>query len=138
MVDFNRPHTKTQKLFINNVEVTATADELNKAAAIASNTAEYTVSGAIPAAVQNIELNHISVDVDMTIADFADHQGLVTIKDTSASGTQDHTVTLTSGTFNGSDQTVTFDAGGEGVVIFVDSAGNGIVVANVGTVIFSA
>lgn len=137
MADYNRPHVKTQTLFINNVEVEATAAELNKVAALASHTAEYTESGVIPDTVQNIELNHATVVAAMTIDDLTAHQGFMTIKDTSASGTAAHTVTLTTGTFNGTNKIATFNAPGEAVVIFVDSVGNGIVVANIGSVAFS-
>lgn len=137
MSNYNKPVVRTQALFVDEVEVTATSLELNKAADISSNTAEYTASGAIPTTVQNIELNHATVAVETTIADFSAHQGMVTIKDTSATGTAAHTVTLTAGTFNGTNNIATFNALNEFVAIWVDSAGNGTVLENVGTVAFS-
>jgi len=137
MTDFERPVTRTQSLIINGTEVGASAAEMNKSSDLSSNTAEYTESGAIPATVQNIELNHATVAAEMTIADLADHQGMVTIKNTSASGTVSHTITLAAGTFNGSNDVVTLDAGGEFIAIWVDSSGNGSVIENVGSVALS-
>jgi hypothetical protein len=139
MAAYSKPFVRTQSLKIDGVEVTATAAELNAAAtgALSPETVEYTATGAIPATVQNIEINHTATIAAMTIADFADHSGLVTIKDTSASGTIAHTVTLASGTFDGTNDVVTLNAPNEFIAIWVDSAGNGTIVENVGEVALS-
>lgn len=97
---------------------------------------ELTSSGAVRPGVMFLELNHISVVIAATIADGKDH-GILVIKDTSASGTAGHTVTLTNGTFDGSNTVVTLNAPDECIVIAFDSAGNGTIVENVGTVALS-
>ena len=98
---------------------------------------ELTVSGAVTAGVPAVELNHASVVVAATIADAANHAGLFSVKDTSASGTAAHTLTLTAGTFDGTNNVVTFNAPGEGITVFFDSAGNGVLLVNTGTAVLS-
>lgn len=51
-----------------------------------------TASGNVTSGIQSIELNHASVAVVATIANLANHQGFLSIKDTSASGTAAHKV----------------------------------------------
>ena len=68
----------------------------------------------------------------------ADYSGqLVTVKNTSASGTTAHTVTLTSGTWDGTNTIVTLNAANEFIAVFFDSAGNGTIIENVGGVALS-
>lgn len=98
---------------------------------------ELTASGAIVPGVQSIELNHATVAVVTTIADAKEHHGLFMVVDTSASGTAAHTVTLTSGTFNGTNNVATLNAPKEALIVWFDSAGNGTIVENVGTVALS-
>ena len=93
---------------------------------------ELTASGAIPAGQGAIALNHASTVIAATIADAKNHQGLVIFKDTSASGTAAHTVTLTSGTFNGTNNVATFNAPNEALVVWFDASGNGTVIVNNG------
>jgi len=123
-------------LKIASVQVTASAVELNKAD-VSARVQELTVSGAITTGVESIELNHASVAVETTIADLSNHQGLLVIKNTSASGTSAHTVTVTTGTVNGTNKIVTLNAPNECIAIYVDSAGNGTVLENVGSVAIS-
>ena len=99
---------------------------------------ELTASAAITPGVDSIELNHATVAVVTTIADAKAHQGLFIIKDTSASGTAAHTVTLTIGTFNVTGNTVaTLNAPLEFLAVWFDSAGKGEVLVNVGSVALS-
>ena len=98
---------------------------------------EMTVSGNVAAGVPAIELNHATVVVAVVIPDLADHAGLLIIKNTSASGTAAHTVTATAGTFDGTNNVVTLNALNECIAIWVDSAGNGTILENVGTVAIS-
>lgn len=102
-----------------------------------SSVQELTESGAVSDLVQSIELNHASVVVAATIADAADHQGLLIVKNTSASGTAAHTLTLTSGTFDGTNNVATLNAPNEALAVFIDSSGDGTVLANVGSVALS-
>ncbi len=109
----------------------------NKSSDIRSNVQELTVSGAVTPGVNAIELNHATVVVAATIADLADHPGFLVIKDTSASGTAAHTVTAAAGTFDGTNDVLTLNAPKECIVLWIDSAGNGTIVENVGAVVLS-
>ena len=102
-----------------------------------SGTHELTASGAVNAGTRSVELNHATVAVVATM-DPPDNGGLVIIKDTSATGTAAHTVTLDSGTFDGTNNKATLNALNEALVVFFDSAGNGTIVENVGTVALAA
>jgi hypothetical protein len=116
---------------------TATAAELNIAADSSSFVGTYTVTtpAAIPATVRVIELNHATDVIAKTIADLSVYAGkFVIVKDISATGTAAHTVTITTGTWNGTNKVVTLNANNECIVVFVDSAGNGTVVLNLGSV----
>ena len=115
-------------------QVNATAAEINNAADVSARVQELTVTGAVTAGVQSVELNHASVVVAATIADASNHQGLFMVKDTSASGTAAHTLTLTSGTFDGTNNVATLNAPNEALLVYFDSAGNGTIVENVGSV----
>lgn len=95
---------------------------------------ELVASGAVNPRVQSVELNDASVVVAATIADASNHQGLFVVKDTSPSGTAAHTLTLTAGTFDGTNNVATLNAPNEALVVFFDSAGNGTIVENVGSV----
>lgn len=117
--------------------VTATTAEINNAADVSARTQELTVTGAVTAGVQSVELNHATVIVAATIADVTNHQGLLVVKNTSASGTAAHTLTLTSGTFDGTNNVATLNAPNEALVVYIDSAGNGTIVENVGSVALS-
>ncbi len=98
---------------------------------------ELTVSGAVTAGVQSVELNHASTIIAATSADAAAHQGFFIVKNTSASGTAAHNLVLTSGTFDGTNDTATLNAPNEALVVFFDSSGNGTIVENVGAVALS-
>ena len=97
---------------------------------------ELIVSGAVSANVRVVELNHATVVVAATLA--AALEGFLIVKDTSATGVIEHTLTLTTGTFDGTNDTATLDALNECLVVYIDSAGNGTIVENVGTVALSA
>lgn len=96
---------------------------------------ELTASGAIPAGVQVTELNHASVIIAATYT--VEPNTIRIFKDTSATGTANHTVTLTGGTFNGTNSIATFNARDDFIEVHFDSAGRGSVIANVGSVTFS-
>lgn len=104
---------------------------------ITSVVQELTVSGAVSAGVQSLELNHATVVIAATVATAVNLPGLFVMKDTSASGTAAHTVTLTVGTFNGTNTIATFNAPNEALAVYFDSAGNGTILENVGGVVLS-
>lgn len=118
-------------------DTTATAAEINNVADVSARVQELTETGAVTAGVQSVELNHATVVVEATIADASAHQGLFHAKDTSATGTAAHTLTLTAGTFDGTNEIATFNALNETLLVYFDSAGNGTIVENVGSVALS-
>lgn len=92
-------------------------------------------SGAISDYVELVRLNHASVAIAATIAKPAPGRFLV-ITQVDA-GTAGHTVTLTAGTFDGTNDVATFDAAGETLVLYGVSESRFVVVENLGTVAFS-
>ena len=94
---------------------------------------ELTATGTVDAGTRGVELNHATTAIAATMAPPA-NGGFVVIKDTSASGTAAHTVTLSSGTFDGTNNKVTLNAPAECIVVYFDSAGAGTIVENVGSV----
>lgn len=94
-------------------------------------------SEAIPAGTKIVELNHATVAVEDTIADAANHPGLFIVRNTSASGTVSHKLTLTAGTFDGTNNVATLDAPDEELVVLFDSAGRGTIIENTGGVVLS-
>lgn len=99
---------------------------------------ELTASGAVSPGSTIIELNHATVVVAATVADAAVYAGkIVVVKDTSASGTAAHTVTLTGGTWDGTNTIATLNAPGERLVVLFDDTGNGIILENTGAVALS-
>ena len=89
-------------------------------------------SGAIKAGVSFVELNNSTTIIAATIAAPTKGQFLViTQKDT---GTAGHTVTLGSGTFDGSSTVATFNAANETLVLFGVDTDRYVVVENIGSV----
>lgn len=110
----------------------------NGAASLSINqTQELTATAAVTPGVGILEVNHATVVVAATIADSIAHAGLFIVKDTSASGTAAHTVTMTSGTWDGTSTIATLNAPGEQITVFIDDAGNGTVIENTGAVALS-
>lgn len=116
--------------------VTATAAEINNAADVSARAVELTATAAVASGVQSVELNHATVVIAATMV-ATEHPGLFVVKDTSATGTAAHTLTLTGGTFDGTATVATLNARDEMLVVYFDSAGRGQVVANVGSVALS-
>ncbi len=115
--------------------LTATESEINNVADVSARVVELTASGAVSAGIQSVELNHTSVAIAATIADATNHQGLFIAKATTEPGVAaDHTLTLTSGTFDGTNNQATFADINDALVVYFDSAGNGTIVENVGAV----
>ena len=121
------------------VPINATAAELNAAASVSGRVQKVTATanGTVAEGIQSVELNHTGTIAAAVIADFSNHQGIFSVKDTSATGTAAHTLTLTSGTFNGTNNVATLNALNESLVVYVDSAGNGTILVNVGSVALS-
>lgn len=96
---------------------------------------ELVITGTVTPGVQAVELNDAVVIVAATLA--APVEGLLVVKDTSAAGTIAHTLTLTAGTFDGTNNVATLNAPNECLVVYIDSAGDGTIIANVGAVVLS-
>jgi hypothetical protein len=94
----------------------------------------YTASGAI-SGVSCVALNKTSPKLEMTIA--APEPGWLLYIYQKDAGTAGHTVTLTAGTYNGTNTIATFNAQNKGLVLLGVSATRFLIVANVGTVTFS-
>ena len=112
----------------------ATVAELNFAADVSARVQALTASGAVTAGVESVELDHASTVIAATIASAVNHPGLFVVKDTSATGTTAHTLTLTAGTWNGTATIATLNARDEALFVYFDSAGRGQVIANIGAV----
>lgn len=118
--------------------VDATAAEINNAADVSARVQALTTSGAITAGMQMVTLDHTTVAIAATIANANAHQGLFVVKATTEPGAgQDHTVTLTAGTWNGTNNVATFADINDALVVYFDASGNGTIVANVGSVALS-
>lgn len=117
--------------------ITASAAEINNAADVSARVEEHTASGAVTAGVQSVEANSVA-GISLTIADAANHPGLFIFKHTSSSDAQNHILTLTAGTFDGSNDIAIANAANEALVVYFDSAGNGTIVENVGSVSLGA
>lgn len=119
-------------LKIGGTAVGATAAEINKAADVSAFVLELTATAAVGAGVRVLELNHASVVIAATWTVVPNT--LFIVKDTSATGTAAHTLTLTGGTFNGTNTIATLNARDEALVVWFDSAGRGSVIVNLGSV----
>ena len=98
----------------------------------------YTASGAIGANVGTVELNQAGSAILMTLADPGDSGYLLVITQIDA-GTQGHTVTTaTAGGFDGTNNTATFNAQNETLVLYSISATRWVIVQNIGGVGLSA
>lgn len=118
--------------------VNATPAEINNACDVSARVQTITASGAVTAGVQSVELDHTTVAIAATIATTVAHPGLFVVKSITEPGSgQDHTVTITNGTWNGTNKVATFADINDTLVVYFDSAGNGTVVANVGSVALS-
>jgi hypothetical protein len=118
--------------------ITATPAEINAACAVTSIGQTITASGAVTAGKKSVLLNHATAAIAATIADAADHFGYFVVKAGLEPGAgQDHTLTLTIGTFNGTNNVATFADINDALVVFFDHAGNGTIISNTGSVTLS-
>jgi len=95
---------------------------------------ELTVSGAVNAGVECLRLNHGSTIIAATMVATA-HPGFFAVVD--MAGTQSNTVTLTGGTWDGTNTIATLNAAAEALLVFFDENGRGTIISNVGAVALS-
>jgi hypothetical protein len=118
--------------------VTATAAEINQAADVSAMDQLMAVSGAVTAGKKSVRLNHATVAIAATIASTANHYGLFHIKAVLEPGAgQNHTCTITTGTWNGTNKIATFADINDALLVFFGADGNGEIVLNTGAVAFS-
>jgi len=96
-----------------------------------------TASGAVKIGTESLELSHASVVIAATIDNTLNHPGFFIVKNTSSGGTAAHTCTLTTGTWNGTNNVATLNAPGEALCVYFDSAGDGVIIENIGAVALS-
>jgi hypothetical protein len=109
--------------------------QLNTQAAAVTAVA-YTATGAIAEADTVVDLNHSSVKIEATIA--APRPGRLMVITQIDTGTAAHTVTLTQGTFDGTNNTATFNAQYEALVLLGISDKRFLILKNYGSVALSA
>lgn len=107
------------------------------AASIAGATLDLDTAGAnvVPAGVSKLTISQ-ATQVTATIADASLHAGVFIVTQT-GTGTAGHTLTLTAGTFNGTNNVATLNAQNESLAVFFDGDGNGTILENTGAVSLS-
>ena len=99
---------------------------------------EYTASATNTANTGFIGLNHASTPVVISVpAPGAAGKSLI-IRNNSASGTEAHVVTATGSTFDGTNNTATFNAPDEQLILYSVSATEWIIILNSGSVAMSS
>ena len=134
---FSGPIRSTNGFEIGTTAIDATAAEINNVADVSARVQELTATGNVTAGVQSVELSHASTLIAATIAASTNHEGLLIVKNTSSGGTAAHTLTLNAVTYNGTNNVATLNAPNEALIVYIDSAGNGTIIENVGTVALS-
>ena len=118
--------------------VNATAAEINKKCDDSVKLQTITASGAVTAGKEAVYLNHATVAIASTIADASLHQGLFLIKAGLEPGAgADHTCTITTGTWNGTNKIATFADIADSLLVYFDGSGNGTILVNTGSVSLS-
>ena len=105
--------------------------QLNTQAAAVTAVA-YTATGAINESDSVVDINHATVIAAMTIANI--EPGRMLVITAIATGTTAHTVTLTTGTFDGTNNTATFNAQFEALVLMAISQTRFLILKNYGSV----
>ena len=82
------------------------------------------------------QLNHASVKIEATLAALA--EGKVHVFTQIDAGTAAHTVTLSIGTFDGTNNTATFNAAGESLLVMGMDGTDGVIIENIGGVAMSS
>jgi hypothetical protein len=119
---------------------TATAAEINTACDLSGQIQTITTAAAqvVTAGKQAVFLNNASATIAATIADASAHQGFFFVKaGLEPAGGQDHTCTITTGTWNGTHKIATFADVADSLLVYFDASGNGTVIVNTGSVSLS-
>lgn len=125
-------------IFVAGTELASTAAEIDKACDLSAKDQAMIASGAVTAGVQHLTLDHTSITIAATIADVTAHQGFFLVEAiTEPGGSGDHTLTLTGGTFNGTNTIATFADVSDALLVYFNSAGRGTILVNTGSVALS-
>ncbi len=90
-------------------------------------------TGAVIPGVRVLILDHTSAAILAAMADAKAHQGLFVINVlTEPGGGQDHVVTITTGSWNGTNKVITFADIADQLIVYFDSAGAGTIILNTG------
>lgn len=120
--------------------VGATAAEINAAADVSAWNQTIVAAGAqvVTAGKKEVLLNNAAATIASTIANASLHAGWFLVKaGLEPAGGQDHTCTITTGTWDGTNKIATFADVNDALVIYFDTTGNGSIIANVGAVVLS-
>jgi|DEB0MinimDraft_12_1074336.scaffolds.fasta_scaffold60111_2 hypothetical protein len=120
------------------VVTTVSAVTSGGAASVSGGTQDAPDAGAvvITPGIQVVTLTN-ATQITATIAEAALHAGIFSVKQ-AGTGTAGHTVTLTSGTWDGTNNTATLNAQNEQLVVLFDNGGNGTIIVNTGAVALSS
>ena len=110
--------------------------QMNSQAAAVTAVA-YTASGAIAIADTVVDLNKTTPKLEMTMAAGDDTQRVLVITQIDA-GTAGHTVTLTNGTFDGTNNTATLNGQYEALVLLSITPTRYLILKNYGSVALSS
>lgn len=125
---------------IGGTAITATGAEINSMCDLSATEQTITSAGAqaITAGKKAVFLNNASTAIASTIANAALHQGYFFIKAGLETGSgQDHTCTITTGTWNGTNKIATFADINDSLFVYFDGSGNGTIITNTGSVSLS-
>lgn len=112
-----------------------TSDQQINYRGLGLNATEYIASGAINPQDSFVQLNSSGAVIEMTLpAPVEGKHLIITHSDVSTSA---HTITLASGTWDGTNDVATFNAENESLVLFGVSSTRYIIVENIGSVAFS-
>jgi hypothetical protein len=120
--------------------LTATATELNQMCDLSTKIQVVTAAGAgaITAGKEAVIINNTGNATTLTMATAVAHQGLFLIKAGSEPGAgQDHTATITTGSWNGTNKIATFADAADALLVYFDAAGAGTILVNIGAVALS-
>jgi len=117
-------------------QITSTAAEINYATNPDYAVQSLNASGAVTAGMRNLVFAATAVPtatIAATIANAANHAGVFSITQ-NTTDTVGHTVTIATGTFDGTNSVATLDAYGERLVVAFDTDGAGTIILNSGSV----
>lgn len=122
--------------------VVATKDQINAACGYATGAGVQQIilpgAAAITSDVREVLLSDNTTGIAATIADASDLSGRAILFKQIGASAVDHTIVITTGTWDGTNKTVTFQDANDAILVWFDFFGNGTILENVGSVALSA